>query len=621
MVARLTKDEHARDGESDRGEATYGPPRGAAAPREDIEDTSGGLQGHVDGTTSLRKPLAASGGRPQKRRDCASPQELPASLGAGPSIPGRALSDDEGGRPASRGTVRRREGGVEAVTRAVAARGSGGAATASPTEMPLEGIRRRVQSARTHECRSIEQMREQHRISDSNNRSDGDSKRKACTGTEQVSRAGGCGQDALDGSTTVFEATARGKGSESAAEDHRHRHRAEDGRPAESGGRPPKRGRSAFKKDEGADGGEDFCGEGARPSSSNEAPKAPALVIVEIENGGSQTTRDSVTARGEERASAKASATCGGRGSKSASKPRPGQREDSAQSGPREVEASNSSAAAAQPRPRLQHGRRRPTCSPPRGPIDVEAADVSYDVPRSCDPANMNLGSRGSKGGGPRVLSSTPPRVGIAELDTSVRPAAQLAVTAVTMELRMAVMLPTALTAATKEKGKNGTLLVSTGSPTSRRRPTLPTAILEVAVPMEETRSLPSAGGCGASSRSEERKDAILATPIPSQTTVAAGSSACGRRALRIRCRKVAAGTAAAHPDLLLLLCSVSPMMIGMGTNLPRMHGMPPLVKTDWRSSVGRAAPSVAEAVGDRPRVRGGPLRVARALLWCSRPP
>ncbi len=156
VVATLTTDDYARDGDSDRGEATYGPPRGAAAPREDNRDTLGELQGRDYRTTSQKRPLAAGGGRPQKRHARTSPQELPASLGAGPSNPGRDLRDEEGGRPARRGTERRREGGVAPQARAEAARGSGGAATASMWEMPLRGIRRRVPDARSHGCQSNE---------------------------------------------------------------------------------------------------------------------------------------------------------------------------------------------------------------------------------------------------------------------------------------------------------------------------------------------------------------------------------------------------------------------------------------------------------------------------------
>ncbi len=147
---------HAREDSSDRGKAAFGPPRGAAAPREDTMGTSGGLQGRELALTSQTKPLSASGGRPRYGREEDSPQETPTRLGAGPSN-GREEQLQNGGRPATRRrTERRRDGDADSTTRASAARGSGDAAAPSRREMPSKGIHRRTQDAR-NECSDIQQ--------------------------------------------------------------------------------------------------------------------------------------------------------------------------------------------------------------------------------------------------------------------------------------------------------------------------------------------------------------------------------------------------------------------------------------------------------------------------------
>ncbi len=151
VVASFSHGDYAREEDSDRGKATYGPPRGAAAPREDTEGTSGVLQGRDFLRSSLAKPLAASGGRPHRGREMYSPQNTPKRLGAGPSTSGRAEGDEIGRGPATREKARRRDGGVDPATREPAARGSGDAAGLSRREMPLEGIHRRAPSAR-NEC-------------------------------------------------------------------------------------------------------------------------------------------------------------------------------------------------------------------------------------------------------------------------------------------------------------------------------------------------------------------------------------------------------------------------------------------------------------------------------------
>ncbi len=402
VVATLAADDYARIGEPDRGKATFGPPRGAAAPREDNKDTSGELQGHDFSTTSLEKPLAAGGGRPQRRRECASPQELPASLGAGPSEPGRELYDDEGGGPARQEFARRRDGGVEPETRAVAARGSGGAATASTREMPSEGMRRRVQGARTHECHNIEQSTMEHQsMYDSSSSSSGNGIGNASRSFELVGSTGDIGRGTVSRRTTDADASAGGKGNGAVSEDPCHRRATEDGRPKENDGRPPKRVRFVTRQGEEMNEGEDTCGDPARTTFG--APEAPTQLTTEAEDCGDRIRRDNVTARvqDDEWASTKADVADRGRRGAPTSVGRPGQGDHGAQTSPQKDEASTGSTAAAQPQPRPLHGRKRPACPPPpRGPRDDVAVDVCAEVYLRCYPINKREGSHGSDGAG-----------------------------------------------------------------------------------------------------------------------------------------------------------------------------------------------------------------------------
>ncbi len=146
--------EIARADSNARGKATFGPPRSAAALREDTTSTTGERRGRDDSATSLGKPPFAGGERPPRGREQNSPQETPdrrPAAGAGNSWHG--LSDEETAG-ASRGVERRRDGDVDPLIHAAAARGGGDAAAVDRREeAPLEGARRRARGARNSECR------------------------------------------------------------------------------------------------------------------------------------------------------------------------------------------------------------------------------------------------------------------------------------------------------------------------------------------------------------------------------------------------------------------------------------------------------------------------------------
>ncbi len=99
-AAGLQLGPNAREAKADRGKAAAGPPCGTAAPQADTTDTTCGPQGRVSPLTSQEMPLTASGGRPLIWQSVQPPQDMPARLGEGPSIHGRALLDENGGRPA-----------------------------------------------------------------------------------------------------------------------------------------------------------------------------------------------------------------------------------------------------------------------------------------------------------------------------------------------------------------------------------------------------------------------------------------------------------------------------------------------------------------------------------------
>ncbi len=156
VVAALSTWEHAWGADADHGEATAGPPRGHAAPRDGTKDTASEPLGRDAALTSQEKPQLACGGRPQYWQSTYPPLELPQRLGTGPSNAGRAELVEHGGRPASREYARRRDGDVDPGARASAACGGNDAAALSPREGPLEGSdRRRVQEAR-NESKHIE---------------------------------------------------------------------------------------------------------------------------------------------------------------------------------------------------------------------------------------------------------------------------------------------------------------------------------------------------------------------------------------------------------------------------------------------------------------------------------
>ncbi len=89
-VAALEMRRTAWDAQADHGEATDGPPRGHAAPRDDTKDTACVPLGAESEPTLRRMPPVECGGGPPFRQSSTPPQELPQRLGAGPSIAGRA---------------------------------------------------------------------------------------------------------------------------------------------------------------------------------------------------------------------------------------------------------------------------------------------------------------------------------------------------------------------------------------------------------------------------------------------------------------------------------------------------------------------------------------------------
>ncbi len=89
------------------------------------------------------------------RRRLNAPLEPPASLGVGPSIIGRELSDGDGGRPTIWVSARRRDGSADPEACSSAARDRGGAAATGFGRKPREGSSHHTQGARNSECISI----------------------------------------------------------------------------------------------------------------------------------------------------------------------------------------------------------------------------------------------------------------------------------------------------------------------------------------------------------------------------------------------------------------------------------------------------------------------------------
>ncbi len=149
VVAALVNRRTAREAQADLGEATYGPPRGCAAPREDTKDTASEALGREASTSLQATRPADGGGGPPVWHYTHPPQSTPPRLGAGPSDLGRADCDGDGGWPATEVIVRRRDGNVDPGARASAARRGSVAAEPSPWDKPSEGLsRRRVRDAR-----------------------------------------------------------------------------------------------------------------------------------------------------------------------------------------------------------------------------------------------------------------------------------------------------------------------------------------------------------------------------------------------------------------------------------------------------------------------------------------
>ncbi len=146
----------ARVASGTRGKATFGPPRSAAALREDTTSTTGERRGRDDRATSQGKPPFAGGERPPHGRELDPPQKTPVRLGAGPSS-GLEEVAEHGERPANQEIARRRDGDVEPPIHASAARGSGDAAALDRREeVPSKGTRRRARGARHSECRVLD---------------------------------------------------------------------------------------------------------------------------------------------------------------------------------------------------------------------------------------------------------------------------------------------------------------------------------------------------------------------------------------------------------------------------------------------------------------------------------
>ncbi len=154
VVAELITGQLTREAVAERGEATRGPPCGAAAPQDGTLDTCDIPWGRSNALTSQTLPHTEGGGRPPNGHHWTSPQDKPSRLGAGPSTLGREDREEDGGRP----TRSREEAGRRCRPRSPtsAARGSGDAAAWGWRDKPLKGFcRQSVQGARQPEWGNI----------------------------------------------------------------------------------------------------------------------------------------------------------------------------------------------------------------------------------------------------------------------------------------------------------------------------------------------------------------------------------------------------------------------------------------------------------------------------------
>ncbi len=155
-AATLQQDHHARlAAHASRGEAALGPPCGSAAPQDGTKGADDDATRCETGNFLQNRHRGKRGGGPPKRMTSTTPQDPRPRLGVGPSIAGRELSDDDGGRPTTKVCARRRDGSADPGACSSAARGRGGAAAAGLGKEPQRGSRHRTQGAREPECPSV----------------------------------------------------------------------------------------------------------------------------------------------------------------------------------------------------------------------------------------------------------------------------------------------------------------------------------------------------------------------------------------------------------------------------------------------------------------------------------
>ncbi len=138
-----------------RGEAARGPPCDPAVSQDGIKGVDDEATWCASGSNLQDKHRGQGEGGTPIRRRLNAPLEPPVSLGVGPSIIGRALLEDDGGRPTRRVNERRRDGSAEPEARPSAARDRGGAAAAGFGEQPQGGSSHHTQGARKSECLRI----------------------------------------------------------------------------------------------------------------------------------------------------------------------------------------------------------------------------------------------------------------------------------------------------------------------------------------------------------------------------------------------------------------------------------------------------------------------------------
>ncbi len=154
-AATLPSDDYARlVADTGRGKAAHGPPCDPAVSQDGITGAGDSATKCASSSTLQEKHRGKGGGGTPRRRSTNTPLEPPARLGVGPST-GRALREDDGGRPTRKEYARRRDGSAEPEAQPSAARDRGGAAAAGLGEGPPRGPCHRTRGARKPECLSI----------------------------------------------------------------------------------------------------------------------------------------------------------------------------------------------------------------------------------------------------------------------------------------------------------------------------------------------------------------------------------------------------------------------------------------------------------------------------------